>query len=233
MASSDGSSSSSQIQVVQPQNQLVTIKLNESNYLVWKHQILTAIKGYGLEAFITGSTAPPSRLIPGDSTDQLKVNPEFVVWQRQDQLLASWILSSLSDSLLVIMVGLESSREMWEALELNFASHSKARLMQYKLQLQTLKKGSMPMREYLNKNKACCDTLAAAGQKISEEDQVLHILSGLGSEYDAVMVTMTSRIESCTVRDVSALLLSMRADLNLPQIKGLLMLMVQFPQQMF
>ncbi|KAK6159085.1 hypothetical protein DH2020_006399 [Rehmannia glutinosa] len=40
--------------VAQPQSQLVRIKLTESNYLLWKQQILAAVTGYGLEDFLIG-----------------------------------------------------------------------------------------------------------------------------------------------------------------------------------
>lgn len=70
------------------------------------------------------------------------------------------------------------------------------------------------MRDYLNKIKSCCDVLASAGQKIGEEDQVLHILSGLGSEYDPVMVSVTSRAEPCSLKEVHAMLLSFESRLE-------------------
>lgn len=91
--------------------------------------------------------------------------------------------------------------------ENNYTSQSKARLMQYKYQLQTLRKGSLSMREYLNKVKTYCDILAFVGQKLTEEEQVLHVLSGLGSEYDLVMVTITSKIEPFSLKDTQALFL--------------------------
>lgn len=203
-----------QTQIIQPQNQLITIKLNDDNYLVWKQQIITTVRGYGLEGFLDGSSIPPDKFIPAGEPGLLRVNPEYTAWQRQDQLLASWILSSLSESVLVTMVGLNSSYDMWQSLELNFSSQSKARVMQYKIQLQNLKKGSTSMREYLNKVKACCDTLAAAGQKLSEEDQILHVLAGLGSEYDAVMVSITSKTEPFNLKDVTSLLLSYESRLE-------------------
>lgn len=201
-------------QVIQPQIQLITVKLNDDNYLVWRQQVLTTIRGYGLEGFLDGSSIAPDRFIPAGEPGLLRVNPEYTAWQRQDQLLASWILSSLSESILVSMVGLNNSYDMWQCLEVNFSSQSKARIMQHKVQLQNLKKGSLNMREYLNKVKACCDTLAAAGQKLSEEDQILHILAGLGSEYDAVMVSITSKTEPFSLKDVSSLLLSYESRLE-------------------
>lgn len=41
-------------QIIYPQNQLVSVKLEESNFFIWRQQILAAIRGYGLEGYITG-----------------------------------------------------------------------------------------------------------------------------------------------------------------------------------
>ncbi|KAK6139417.1 hypothetical protein DH2020_026842 [Rehmannia glutinosa] len=194
--------------IIQPLHQLVSVKLDESNFLIWKQQILTAIKGYGLEGFIDGTNPAPERLIED------AINLVFLAWQRQDQLLASWILSSLSDGTLILTVGLSSSKEIWDALEQNFASQTNAKIMQIKMQLTTLKKNGLTMREYLNKMKSCCDLLAIVGDNISERDQVLHIISGLGPEYNSVMVNVTSRVQPYTVSEVQALLLSFESRLE-------------------
>ena len=56
--------------------------------------------------------------------------------------------------------------------------------------------------------KACCDLLGAAGCRISDDDQILYILGGLGHEYDPVMVSITSRIDPWKVQEVRTILLS-------------------------
>ncbi|KAH6830682.1 hypothetical protein C2S53_014734 [Perilla frutescens var. hirtella] len=63
------------------------------------------------------------------------------------------------------------------------------------------------MRDYLNRIKICCDTLGAAGEKVSKDNQILHILSGLGPEYNPVMISLTSRVEPPSLREVHGLLL--------------------------
>lgn len=183
--------------ITYPQNQLVSIKLDENNFLIWRQQVLAAIRGYGLEGFITGTSEIPPEFISEQGKEKdtiVKVpNPEYTIWLRQDSILSSWILSSLTENILTLMVGLETSSEIWHTLDKNFTSHSEARKMQYKLQLQTLKKDKLSMREYLSKMKGCCDVLASVGYKLSSEDKILHILAGLGPEYDSVMVTFTSK----------------------------------------
>ncbi|KAH1082235.1 hypothetical protein J1N35_021996 [Gossypium stocksii] len=42
-----------------------TIELNEQSFLLWKHQLLLILEGYGLEGFVLGTTLPPPTLIPG------------------------------------------------------------------------------------------------------------------------------------------------------------------------
>ncbi|KAK6138883.1 hypothetical protein DH2020_027375 [Rehmannia glutinosa] len=177
-------------------------------------QVLAPVKGCGLLGYLTGAISAPTQFIVNTETNETKINPEFESFTKQDQLLASWMLSSLSESVLILVVGLDSSADIWRCLETNFSSQSKARMMQYKLQLQTLKKGTLSMREYLGKAKAACDALASAGQKLSEEDQLLHILSGLPSEYNPVIVTITSAIDLYSLSEACALLLSFESRLD-------------------
>ncbi|KAK6116468.1 hypothetical protein DH2020_049761 [Rehmannia glutinosa] len=195
-------------QVIHPQSQLVTVKLTETNYLVWKQQIWAAIRGYGLEGYLTGGIPTPEEFITDTTKGQKTVNPSFMLWNRQDQLLASWLLSSLSESILISTVGLSTSKEIWECLQTTFASQNQAKLMQYRLQLQTIRKGGLQMKEYLNKIKSCCDLLGSAGEPVSQRDQLMYILSGLGPEYNSVVVSATSRLEPWSLSELHALLLS-------------------------
>uniref|UniRef100_A0A803QRN3 Retrovirus-related Pol polyprotein from transposon TNT 1-94-like beta-barrel domain-containing protein n=1 Tax=Cannabis sativa TaxID=3483 RepID=A0A803QRN3_CANSA len=66
------------------------------------------------------------------------------------------------------------------------------------------KKGSMTIDEYFLKMKQFRDELAIAGQPISDEDLILYILGGLGSEYEAIIVNLTSRSDSLSLREVGA-----------------------------
>ncbi|CAA0810732.1 Unknown protein, partial [Striga hermonthica] len=98
-------------------------------------------------------------------TNEVIVNKAYLQWVKQDQLIASWLLSSLSESILTTTVGLNSAKEIWDCLKKSFASHSLAKQMQLKLELQTMKKGNQKIREFFNKIKGTCDMLAAAGHK--------------------------------------------------------------------
>ena len=70
------------------------------------------------------------------------------------------------------------------------------------------------MSDYLNKIKTLCDMLGSAGCRVMEVDHILHILSGLGAEYNPVMVVITSKGETWSVQDVAALLLNFESRLE-------------------
>ncbi|KZV26181.1 hypothetical protein F511_06348 [Dorcoceras hygrometricum] len=148
------------------------------------------------------------------------MNPNFVTWNRQDQLLFSFLLASMSESAQSQMIGCQTSSQLWTRVTQLFATRSKARVMQYKLQLQTLKKGNLSMKDYLGKMKGYIDILAACGNSIPEDDQILHILGGVGPEYESVVVHVTSRVESLSLSEVGALLLAHEGRIETYNITG-------------
>ena len=90
---------------------------------------------------------------------------------------------------------------MWIVLEKTFSAKSKAQALQLRLSLQTMKKGNIYVKDYILKMKSLAMSLMAAGQQITDDELILFILGGLGSEFEAVIVNLTSR-ESITLQEV-------------------------------
>ncbi|XP_047320455.1 uncharacterized protein LOC124924463 [Impatiens glandulifera] len=143
-------------------------------------------------------------------TEEASTSTELQAWEQQDQRLLSWLLGTLSESVFAQVAGENciSSQYLWETLERRFATQSKARLMQLRLQLQTIKKGESSMESYLQAIKVITDNLAAAEQKVADEDLILYVLGGLGPEYESLLVAVTTRPDSINVDDLSGLLLT-------------------------
>ena len=108
----------------------ISVKLTDGNFLMWQQQVDVAVYGYGLEGFLTGEATAPPQMVPDAEEGTLVMNPAFLAWQRQDRRVAGWLLSSLSEGALTLVVGLRSARDIWCALETNFASRSTAKVMQ-------------------------------------------------------------------------------------------------------
>lgn len=120
---SSNSPTTPMIQMENPLNQLIIAKLKDNNYLLWKDQVQTAIRGYGLEGFILGHQAVPHELIQVEDGTQM-VNPAYITYQRRDRLLASWILASISPSVLLELVGCDTARDIWNTIGRIFSSQS-------------------------------------------------------------------------------------------------------------
>lgn len=80
-------------------NHSVSTHLDNNNFLIWRKHILAVIRGHKLQNFIYGTTAPPLKFLSLDDENLEIVNKEYIDWEQQDQLLFSWIVSSLTDGI--------------------------------------------------------------------------------------------------------------------------------------
>ena len=146
-------------------NQAFTVRLDQSNYLLGRTQMLNIIIANGIEEMIHGKIPAPSWFL-GDSEN---INLEYNIWQRQNRLVMCWIYSLLTEGVMTQIIGLDTTSEIWIALEKIFLVASKARTMQLRFQLQTTKKGGLSMMEYLLKIKSIVDNLVAIGENITSK----------------------------------------------------------------
>ena len=132
------------IQMENPLNQLITVKLDDTNYLIWKDEVQTAARSYDLEGFILGSQEVPPMLAQDEDGRQI-MNLDYIMHQRLDRMLALLILTSMSPSFQQQLVGCGTALDIWNAIEQIFTSQSTTKIMPYKNQLQTMKKDGRSM----------------------------------------------------------------------------------------
>ncbi|RVW30677.1 Retrovirus-related Pol polyprotein from transposon RE1 [Vitis vinifera] len=164
--------------VISPLSQLITMRLKNDNFLMWKYQIENVVWGYGLEGFLFGTEQVPPKMVT-DGTRILVPNPKFRDYQRQDHLLISWLLSSIESAFLPQVVGCSSAFE-----------------------------DGLTMRDYLTKMKNYCDLLATAGHKILNTNHILAIMQGLGDEYKSIIVVISSKKSSPSLQYVTSTLIA-------------------------
>ncbi|KAL5831806.1 hypothetical protein ACOSQ4_017160 [Xanthoceras sorbifolium] len=195
------------------------IKLDDNNYIYWKTQILPVIRAYDLEEFIFGSTRCPAKFVESideESGESIQTyNDDYLNWKKIDQLLVSWLMTTLSARILGQVTQCVTSCEVWNTVTSLFSQQSMARIMHLRSQLQSTKKGSMKINEYIVKMRGLTDALMAAGQVMTERDLVSYILGGLGLEFDPVVVTITSKKEDITLQDTQFLLMSYESRLEM------------------
>ena len=129
---SSAASSSLSFSFVQP------VKLDQTNYLVWKTQVLASIIRNGLEGLINGGNPCPAQFLSESMAEssrssviavrQIK-NPEYIQWKKTNKLLQSWLFSSMMDNMLIMVISCETSQDLQERLAEIFMSQSKAWFM--------------------------------------------------------------------------------------------------------
>uniref|UniRef100_A0A803NN30 Retrotransposon Copia-like N-terminal domain-containing protein n=1 Tax=Cannabis sativa TaxID=3483 RepID=A0A803NN30_CANSA len=153
----------------------LTIKLDRTNFLAWKSQMLPTVIGHDLDEILLTNLSPPRSLVNG---------------------------------LLGTVASYTNSNVISKALEHKFSSQSKAQLLQLKSQLSNMHKGNQSISNDVDKIKVLFYSLTVVGHLISNFDLILHLLNGLGPEFDSVVSGITSRSDNLSLEEVQALLMS-------------------------
>ena len=78
-------------------------------------------------------TKPPSlKFLTLRDGEVENVNIEFLDWEQQDQLLLSWLISSMSEGILASMVNCENFAQVLKTLERYFVVQIRAQMSQFK-----------------------------------------------------------------------------------------------------
>ncbi|CAL5326068.1 unnamed protein product [Camellia sinensis] len=188
-------------------NSFENVKLDCTNYIIWKNQLLNILRATKLLCYVDGSlTCLP--LIIFDSSNKEVVNPQYQQWLTIDAHLLSCITATLSPTIYTSICSCTSSFEVWLSLEKRFTSLSRSHIHKLKNQLNHVSKKGHSMEDYLGQVKALSDQLNLASSPISDEDLVLIILNGLLDEYNAFKTTIRARAESISIDCLCSLLCS-------------------------
>ena len=76
---------------------------------------------------IDGTSPLSSTIAAVNDLNNIVDNPTYIEWSKQDQLLLTWILSSLTEEVYSYVNGCKSSFDAWRELESAFGSVSQNR----------------------------------------------------------------------------------------------------------
>ncbi|KAJ4755031.1 hypothetical protein LUZ62_089436 [Rhynchospora pubera] len=184
----------------------VHTKLSRTNFLAWKSQIEPLLHAYGLSSFLT--SPPVSSSSPNPVTGQLELNPNYLPWYKQDQMILAWLRASLSESILAQVVSCSTSGELWRHLVQTFSASSRARFTELRKKLQNTTKGSGSCSDFIQQIRSLSDELAFIGAPVSDQDLVLAVLGGLNPDYNSFVIAVNSRQDPMSFLEVQSLLLS-------------------------
>ena len=90
--------------------QVISIKLDGTNFLAWSAQLIPLFWSYGLMGIVDDSNPRLPQYSSDELCNQGVLNSAYIVWQYKDQTMLGWIVSSLSSSIVSTIYGLETSR---------------------------------------------------------------------------------------------------------------------------
>lgn len=103
----------------------VTLKLTLENYPLWREQLLALAESQDMVDLLTGENQKPDA---------------YLKWRKQDRLLRRWIIGTLTEEALGLVIGLDSSKSVWDALKEAYAQESQEREFTLRQQLTYLRK---------------------------------------------------------------------------------------------
>lgn len=162
------------------------VKLDEGTFLQWKKQVQFIVNGYDFFGFLDGSVSAPSRFVQApDGT--LVLNPAASVFTQQDNLTTSWLLCTISSTIISSFMDVQSTSEVWTTALAMFAADTDLQQERLRHELHSLKKGSLSIRQYVAKLKSLCAHLEASGTSVSVAERTAVMLAGLPSKFEGVV----------------------------------------------
>jgi hypothetical protein len=112
----------------------ITLKLSPNNYPLWQEQALALAESQDLVGHLTNEDPTPiqyitpdgSNITPGEKLEP-KLTEAFIAWRKADRLLRGWIIGTLSEETLSLVVGLDTAYAIWEAFKNAYAQDSQER----------------------------------------------------------------------------------------------------------
>ncbi|KAH0974702.1 hypothetical protein GBA52_016601 [Prunus armeniaca] len=175
---------------------LITIRLNDDNFMKWRYQIESILEGHELFGHFDGSVVhPPKFAFVDEEAATSEVTAAYKNWLKLDKALLSLLIATLSDDAIEYVIGSKTARDAWLSLTDRYAT------------LQTTQKGADSIEKFLLRLKHVCDQLALAGVSISDDDLMILVLNGLPSDYDMIRIVLVARETPISLKDFRTQLL--------------------------
>lgn len=120
---------------------LVSVRLDSTNYVLWRFQISPLLKSHKLFKYVDGSIKAPEAIIRTEGQPP-SINPDHEIWYERDQALITLINATLTQTALSYVIGCQTSKDIWDTLEKHFSSSTRTNIIGLKSELQSVSKQS-------------------------------------------------------------------------------------------
>ncbi|XP_047252147.1 uncharacterized protein LOC107841674 [Capsicum annuum] len=163
IVNADNISNSKIVVQFNPVTQLPIKLVVSHNISLWKAQVSVIMRGHNLFGHLDGSAYKNAILATVDAT------------------IGSTVASATN------------AKVAWDSLHTAYANKSQTRIFSLRDRLARVSKDSRSVADYLHQVRPICDELATAGSPVSNEELIVKILTGLGSEFRALLAAICAR----------------------------------------
>lgn len=92
---------------------LMTVKVDNSNYIVWKHQISMVLETYLMIKLLDEVQLVPKKFLKDLlGTITIVLNPNYLTWKSKEKALLTFFSSTLTPSIIALTVGCSTTLEV-------------------------------------------------------------------------------------------------------------------------
>lgn len=124
----------------------ISVRLDRSNYMLWRALALPNFSGARLHGFLDGTAiAQPLTVTEGDGDAEKTVtNPEYEEWWTLDRKVLGLLLGWMTEEIAAQLIGCTTAAAAWVAVAAMFGVESHASVRHLRRQIQALRKGTRP-----------------------------------------------------------------------------------------
>lgn len=141
----------------------------------------------------TISELSPTTMITATDTQPARSisNPEHDSWFTIDQQIVSILTTTLIENIAQLTISFDTSKSIWDCLERYFSQKSVVSVVNLKMQLLDLHKGTQSIDEYLCHAKSIAEALTSINKHVLDEDLVIATVHGLSPDYIMLYTALT------------------------------------------
>ncbi|MCO5569888.1 hypothetical protein L7F22_023602 [Adiantum nelumboides] len=149
---------------------LVSDKLDKNNFHAWKFRMTNFLMGKGYWDYIDGNQEEMPDLPDVNPTaEQIKA---FKDWNQGARKVMYWMSISVQDTMIGHIQDATSPKQAWDRLVSIDTTNTKARKIQLKNELNTVKKENLSINDYTLKIKGIVESLSSIGVQVEDDDKV-------------------------------------------------------------
>ncbi|MCO5551335.1 hypothetical protein L7F22_004836 [Adiantum nelumboides] len=174
------------------------------NFHAWKFEITNYLKGKGYWDYVEGDNEA-LLVLPNTRASAENVNA-IKDWHEGATKVIYWLSINVLNSIVGHTQNANSFKDAWDKLIAFNANNTRAKKIQLKNKLNTIKQGDLSMNDYTLRIKAFCESLSSIGVAVDDDDKVAACLCGLENAYKQFKTSVCTRENIPNILELSLLL---------------------------